>query len=90
MVPSVKSDLQVIYHAEAKVAAMAAIEAFKENDAVKYVSAVASRVLRTSNPIETVFATVKHRTVRAKGPLSQTTAILIDAPRMRVKTWREL
>jgi hypothetical protein len=57
MVPSVTSDLQVIHHAEAKAVAMAAIEAFKENDAVKYVSAVASRVLRTSNPIETVFAT---------------------------------
>jgi hypothetical protein len=90
MVPSIKSDLQVIHHAETKAAAMAAIEAFKENDAVKYVPAVASRVLRTSNPIETVFATVRHRTVRAKGALSQTTAILIDAARMRVKTWREL
>jgi hypothetical protein len=49
MVPSVKSDLRVIHHAETKAAAMAAIEAFKENDAVKFVPAVGSRVLRTSN-----------------------------------------
>jgi putative transposase len=30
--------------------------------------------LRTSNPIESVFATVRHRTVRMKGGLSQDTA----------------
>src|SRR5580704_9269025 len=30
--------------------------------------------LRTSNPIESVFATVRHRTVRTKGSLSPTTA----------------
>ena len=30
--------------------------------------------LRTANPIESVFATVRHRTVRTKGALSQTTA----------------
>src|ERR1700690_1458726 len=30
--------------------------------------------LRTSNPIESVFATVRHRTVRTKGSLSATTA----------------
>ena len=30
--------------------------------------------LRTSNPIESVFATVRHRTVRTKGALSQDTA----------------
>ena len=32
--------------------------------------------LRTSNPIESVFATVRHRTVRAKGALSAKTAKL--------------
>lgn len=92
MVPSVKSDLQEIHHAETKAAAMAAIEAFKEKYAVKYVPAVASRVLRTSNPIESVFATVRHRTVRTKGALSQKTAKLtvFDAARPRVKTWRKL
>ena len=33
--------------------------------------------LRTTNPIESVFATVRHRTVRAKGALSQKTARLM-------------
>ena len=33
--------------------------------------------LRTGNPIESVFATVRHRTVRTKGALSQTTAKLM-------------
>ncbi|MCP3440959.1 IS256 family transposase [Bradyrhizobium sp. CCGUVB14] len=48
--------------------------------------------LRTSNPIESVFATVRHRTVRTKGSLSPKTAKLmvfklIDAAS---KTWRRL
>ena len=33
--------------------------------------------LRTANPIESVFATVRHRTVRTKGALSQHTAMLM-------------
>ena len=33
--------------------------------------------LRTSNPIESVFATVRHRTLRTKGALSQKTAKLM-------------
>ena len=33
--------------------------------------------LRTSNPIESVFATVRHRTVRTKGALSAKTAKLM-------------
>ena len=33
--------------------------------------------LRSSNPIESVFATVRHRTVRTKGALSQETARLM-------------
>eukprot|EP01039_Chlorochromonas_danica_P021197 gene21197-26074_t len=33
--------------------------------------------LRTTNPIESVFATVRHRTVRSKGSLSTTTAMLM-------------
>ena len=33
--------------------------------------------LRTTNPIESVFATVRHRTVRTKGSLSSTTAKLM-------------
>ena len=48
--------------------------------------------LRTSNPIESTFATVRHRTIRSKGCLSNTTALamvfkLIDAAQ---KTWRRL
>jgi putative transposase len=33
--------------------------------------------LRTSNPVESVFATVRHRTVRTRGALSQDTARLM-------------
>lgn len=48
--------------------------------------------LRTSNPIESAFATVRHRTVRTKGALSQDTArlmvfkLVIEAS----KSWRRL
>ena len=48
--------------------------------------------LRTSNPIESVFATVRHRTVRMKGALSQDTArlmvfkLVMAAP----QSWRRL
>jgi putative transposase len=48
--------------------------------------------LRTSNPIESTFATVRHRTIRAKGCLSNRTALamvfkLIEAAQ---KSWRRL
>src|SRR5476649_246248 len=48
--------------------------------------------LRTTNPIESTFATVRHRTIRSKGCLSNRTAIamvfkLIDGAQ---KTWRRL
>lgn len=48
--------------------------------------------LRTSSPIESVFATVRHRTVRTKGALSPRTAKLmvfklVDAAS---KSWRRL
>ncbi|ULB09148.1 IS256 family transposase (plasmid) [Cereibacter azotoformans] len=48
--------------------------------------------LRTSNPIESVFATVRHRTVRTKGSLSQKTAKLMVFTLVRAasKTWRKL
>jgi putative transposase len=48
--------------------------------------------LRTSNPIESVFATVRHRTVRTKGSLSQTTARLMvfKLVSAAAKTWRRL
>src|SRR5215210_3367564 len=48
--------------------------------------------LRTSNPIESVFATVRHRTVRTKGALSPTTARLMvfKLVMAAAKTWRRL
>jgi putative transposase len=46
--------------------------------------------LRTSHPIESVFATVRHRTVRTKGALSQDTARLrvFTLVMAAAKTWR--
>ncbi len=48
--------------------------------------------LRTSNPIESVFATVRHRTVRTKGALSQDTARLMVFKLIiaAAKTWHKL
>jgi len=48
--------------------------------------------LRTSNPIENVFATVRHRTVRTKGALSTKTAKLMvfKLVTAAAKTWRRL
>lgn len=48
--------------------------------------------LRSSNPIESVFATVRHRTVRTKGALSATTAKLMVFKLVMAasKTWRRL
>jgi putative transposase len=48
--------------------------------------------LRTANPIESVFATVRHRTVRTKGSLSPRTAKLMVFKLISAaaKTWRRL
>lgn len=48
--------------------------------------------LRSSNPIESVFATVRHRTVRTKGALSQETARLMVCKLVMAaaRTWRRL
>ena len=48
--------------------------------------------LRTTNPIESVFATVRHRTVRMKGALSQATARLMvfKLVMAAAKIWRRL
>ena len=64
----------------------------KDRDALLTFSTSRLGHLRTSNPIESVFATVRHRTVRTKRALSPTTA------RLRVfklviaasKTWLRL
>ncbi len=47
---------------------------------------------RTTNPIESVFATVRHRSVRTKGALSPTTAKLMvfKLVRAAAKSWRRL
>jgi putative transposase len=48
--------------------------------------------LRTSNPIESTFATVRHRTVRTKGCLSNKTALamIFKLAQAAEKTWRRL
>lgn len=48
--------------------------------------------LRTANPIESVFATVRHRTVRTKGALSHKSARLMvfKLVMAAAKTWRKL
>jgi putative transposase len=48
--------------------------------------------LRTSNPVESVFATVRHRTVRTKGALSQKTAKLMvfTLVQAAARKWRRL
>ena len=48
--------------------------------------------LRTTNPIESVFATVRHRTVRTKGALSSDTAriMVFKLIMAAAKTWRKL
>jgi transposase-like protein len=48
--------------------------------------------LRTTNPIESLFATVRHRTVLTKGSLSSTTAKLMVFKLVIAasKTWRRL
>ena len=48
--------------------------------------------MRPSNPIESVFATVRHRTVRTKGALSQDTARLMGFKLVMAaaRTWRQL
>ena len=48
--------------------------------------------LRTSNPIESTFATVRHRTVRSKGCLSKKTALamIFKLAQAVEKSWRRL
>jgi len=48
--------------------------------------------LRTANPVESVFATVRHRTTRTKGSLSQKTVKLMVFKLLQAasKTWRRL
>lgn len=49
-------------------------------------------LIPVTNPVESVFATVRHRTVRVKGALSQETAKLMVFKLIQTaaKTWRRL
>jgi transposase-like protein len=48
--------------------------------------------LRTTNPIESTFATIRHRTVRSKGCLSNKTALamIFKLAQEAEKSWRRL
>ena len=48
--------------------------------------------IRTTNPIESTFATVRHRTKRSKGCLSRDTALIMVFKLIKIaeKTWRRL
>jgi putative transposase len=50
------------------------------------------RRLRTTNPIESTFATVRHRTTRSKGCLSNKTALtmIFKLAQAAEKSWRRL
>ena len=110
-IPTVKSDLQDIHHAETRAAAQKAMALFDEKYGAKYPAAAQClrkdaeallafydfpaehwQHLRTSNPIESVFATVRHRTTRTKGSLSQKTAKLMVFTLVQAasKTWQRL
>ena len=90
--PKAKRSLQEIWMAETNKAAEClakdrqALLAFYDFPAEHW------KHLRSSNPIESTFATVRHRTIRAKGCLSNKTALamvfkLVDAAQ---KSWRRL
>ena len=103
--PKAKRELQEIWMAETKVAAEAAFDALKYEKAADCLRkdrdallafydfpAEHWKHLRTTNPIESTFATVRHRTVRSKGCLSNKTALamvfkLVEGAQ---KSWRRL
>jgi putative transposase len=87
--------------------AQSALNTFEKKYGAKYSGAVecqdrdallafynfpAEHHVRTTNPIESVFATVRHRTVRVKGALSQDTAKLMVFKLITAasRTWRKL
>jgi putative transposase len=100
--PKAKTALQNISMAETRNDADAAFDHFIELYETKYDKAVLLEFydfpaehwkhLRTTNPIESTFATVRHRTIRSKGCLSNKTALamvfkLVEGAQ---KTWRRL
>jgi putative transposase len=105
--PAAKQDLREIWQAPDRATAEAAITTFAEKYEKAVTCLLKDRDalltfydfpaehwdhLRTSNPIESVFATVRHRTVRTKGALSQDTARLMvfKLVTAAAKTWRRL
>ena len=107
MALQVKRDLNEITRAPDRAAATLALDTFVQKYGAKYEKAVACLErdrdallaffdfpdhLRTANPIESVFATVRHRTVRTKGALSQHTALLMVFKLLMAasRTWRRL
>ena len=107
MQPNAHADLREIWLSPDRATAEAAMTTFAEKYAPKVECLTKDRDalltffdfpadhwvhLRTSNPIESVFATVRHRTVRMKGALSQDTARLMVFKLVMAasKTWRRL
>ena len=105
--PAAKADLREVWNAPDRATAETAIRTFadkyekavaclvKDQDALlTFYDFPAEHWdhLRTSNPIESVFATVRYRTVRTKGALSQDTARLMVFKLVMAasKTWRRL
>jgi putative transposase len=95
--PKAKRALQEIWMAETRNDAEASFDAFIEKDRdalLAYYDFPAEhwKHLRTSNPIESTFATVRHRTVRSKGCLSNKTALamVFKLVENAQKSWRRL
>ena len=106
--PKAKGHLHDIWQAETKAEAEAAFDVFVETYGVKYEKAAAkltkdrevllsfydfpAKHIRTSNPIESTFATVRHRTGKTKGCLSRKTGLAM-AFRLMMSAqakWRKL
>ena len=64
----------------------------KSTEAIEPRSATVVISSSTGNPIESTFATVRHRTVRSKGCLSYETAkfMVFKTIQAALKSWREL
>ena len=105
--PAAKQELREIWAAPDRATAEAALATFVEKYGKAVACLVKDREallcfydfpaehwdhLRTSNPIESVFAAVRHRTVRTKGALSQDTARLMvfKLVMAAARTWRRL
>jgi putative transposase len=89
----VKADLHNIWMAESRLEAEKALSVFLQKYQVKYPKAAEHWThIRTTNPIESTFATVRHRTKRSKGCLSMKTMELMvfKVIKEAEKTWLRL